>query len=299
MSSTEDRLRSAFADAARTVRPETLRPLTAAAAPDRPRSTRWIIPLVAAVSAAVLVAGVATLRDQGAGRRHEAGPAYPPATSVPPPDVSAATSARVRAATRSVVKVTVTAPACGRTSEGTGFVSAPQRVMTTAHTVSGSRGPVELSLPSGGRHYQATVVLYDPRRDVAVLAVPGLRAPALTLNPAGASGAAAVIAGYPPRAGIPVLAPARLRSRQIAVGPDIYRSPTLARREIFAIRADVQGGPSGAPLLATDGTVYGMVFATALDLGETAYALTAKEITQDAQAGRTAGQAVPTQGCSS
>jgi hypothetical protein len=106
----------------------------------------------------------------------------------------------VRAATRGVLKVTTGARTCGTKAEGTGFVYAPQRVMTTAHTVSGSRDPVEVSIPSGGRRYQATVVLYDPRRDVAVLAVPGLRAPTLTFSPAGRSRAAAVIAGYPPHA---------------------------------------------------------------------------------------------------
>lgn len=297
MSRTEDRLRSAFADAARTVRPETLRPY-AIAAPDRPRSTRWIVPLVAAASAGVLVAGVATLRDQGAGRRHEAGPAHPPVASVPLPDLSAMTSARVRAATRSVLRITATAPGCERKTVGTGFVYAPERVMTNAHTVAGSRGAVEVSLPSGHRPYQATVVLYDPRRDVAVLAVPGLRAPALTLNPAGASRAAAVIAGYSSSSGL-VANPATIRARQIAVGPDIYRSPTPVRREIFSIRANVPGGRFGAPLLATDGTVYGMLFAAALDADDTAYALTAQEITPDAQSGRTADQEVSTQGCSS
>jgi S1-C subfamily serine protease len=181
---------------------------------------------------------------------------------------------------------------------GTGFVYAPERVMTNAQIVAGSRGPVEVSAPSDARRYQATVVLYDPRRDIAVLAVPGLRAPALTFNPAGASRSAAVILGYPSYSAL-VANPARIRARRIAVGPDIYRSPSPVRREIFSIRANVPGGRSGAPLLATDGTVYGIVFAAALDADETAYALTAKEITPDAQAGRTADQAVPTQGCSS
>jgi S1-C subfamily serine protease len=285
MSRTEDRLREAFADAARTVRPETLRaPMMAP--PERPRRTRWIVPLVAAASAGVLVVGVATLRDQGA------------EPSVPPPDLSAVTSARVRAATRGVLRIIGTAPACEKKTLGTGFVYAPERVMTNAHTVAGSRAPVELFLPSGGRRYKATVVLYDPRRDVAVLAVPGLRGPALTLNPAGVRGAAAVIAGYPPSSAALVANPARIRARQITVGPDIYRSPTPVRRETFSIRANVPDGRSGAPLLATDGTVYGMLFAAARAADDTAYALTAQEITQDAQAGRTAVQAVSTQGCS-
>ena len=297
MSSTEDRLRSAFADAARTVRPETLRPLTVAA-PERPRSTRWIVPLVAAVSAGVLVAGVATLRDQGTGRPRQPDPVHPSAPSVPPGDLSAATSTPMRAAMRGVVKVTP-APTCGRKPEGTGFVYAPERVMTTAHTVAGSRGPVEVSTPSDRRPHQATVVLYNPRRDVAVLAVPGLRAPALTFGPAGASRTAAVIVGYPSGSSTSVMIPARIRARQTVTGLDIYRSPTLVRREIFSVRANVPDGRAGAPLLATDGTVYGMVFAAALDADETAYALTAKEIAPDAQAGRTTDQAVPTQVCSS
>jgi S1-C subfamily serine protease len=290
MTRTEERLRSAFADAAATVRPETLRPLTLAA-PDRSRRTRWIVPLVAAASAGVLVAGVATLRGT------ETGPARPSATSLPPPDLSALTSPRVRAATRGVLKVTTGARRCGTKAEGTGFVYAPQRVMTTAHTVSGSRDPVEVSI-SGGRRYQARVVLYDPRRDVAVLAVPGLRAPTLTFNSAGRSRAAAVIAGYPPHAAVLMANPARIRARQIASGPDIYRSPSPVRREIFALLANVPDGRSGAPLLAADGTVYGMLFAAALDADDTAYALTAQELAQDAQAGRTAEKAVSSPGCS-
>jgi S1-C subfamily serine protease len=256
-----------------------------------------IVPLVADASAGALVVGVATLRDQGTGRPHVAGPAHPPVASVPFPDMSALTSERVRAATRGVLRIIATAPACERKTAGTGFVYAPERVMTNAHIVAGSRGPVEVFLPSGGRRYHATVVLYDPRRDVAVLAVPGLRAPALTFNPAGASRDTAVVAGYPSSSGL-VANPARIRGRQITVGPDIYRSPTPVRREVFSIRANVPDGRSGAPLLATDGTVYGMLFAAALDNHDTAYALTAKELTQDAQAGRAADQAVSTQGCS-
>jgi S1-C subfamily serine protease len=154
--------------------------------------------------------------------------------------------------------------------------------MTTAHTVSGSRGPVEVSLASGRLVYRATVVLYDPRRDVAVLAVPGLHTPVLTFGPAGESRAPAVVAGYPPGSSVLAMVPARIRARRIASGPDIYRSPTPVRREILSIRANVPDGRSGAPLLAADGTVYGMLFAAALDTDATAYALTAQEITQAA-----------------
>lgn len=296
MTRAEERLRSAFTDATQTVRPETLRPLTVAA-PDRLRTTRWLVPLLAAASVGVLVAGIATVRDHGTRRPDITGPARPSATQIPPPDRSAVTSTRVRAAERSVVKITANAPGCRRRLEGTGFVYAPQRVMTNAHLVAGSRGSVEVSIPAGHLRYQATVVLYDPRRDVAVLAVPGLRAAALSFNRAAARGAPAVIPGYPPHASTLVATAAEIRTRQIANGPDIYQSRSMVQREIFSIRASVQTGVPGAPLLAADGTVYGLVFAIALDHDQTAYALTAQEISYDAQVGRTTSRMVSTQGC--
>jgi hypothetical protein len=295
MTRTEERLRAAFADAAQTVRPETLRSLTAPA-PDRRRTARWIAPLVAAASVGALVVGTVTLRDHGTRQPQVAAPAQPNAAQVPPPDPTTVTSAGVRAAERSIVKITATAPECQRMIEGTGFVYAPQRVMTNAHVVAGSRGPVEVSIPAGHVRYQATIVLYDPRRDVAVLAVPGLRAPALTFNPTGEGGAPAVIAGYPHNAPTLTATAARIRARQILNGSDVYHSSQV-RREIFSIRGTVQAGGSGAPLLATDGTVYGLVFAEALDDDQTAYALTVQEINHDAKTGRATNRTVSTQGC--
>lgn len=280
MTRTEERLRSAFAGAAETVRPGTLRPLTVPA-PDRPRTRRWIVPLIAAASVGTVIAGTVAVRDH----------AYRDAAR-PPSGVSTP----VGVAERSVVKINATASPCSRRLEGTGFVYAPQRVMTAAHIVGGSRGPVEVSVPARHLRYQATVVVYDPRRDVAVLAVPGLRVPSLTFRPAAVPGAAAVIAGYPHDASGLTAATARVRARQTASGPDLYRSAQV-RREILAVRTTAQVIAPGAPLLATDGTVYGLVFAAALDDAHTAYALTAREIGDDARAGRTVGRPVSTQGC--
>jgi hypothetical protein len=50
-------------------------------------------------------------------------------------------------------------------------------------------------------------------------------------------------------------------------------------------------------LLATNGSVLGIVFATALDSSETGYVLTDAEIAPDASAGRTATTRVMTGGC--
>jgi S1-C subfamily serine protease len=217
--------------------------------------------------------------------------------NVPPPDTSVLTTPELRAVRRSIVKIVGTAPSCQRRIEGTGFVYAPERVMTNAHVVAGVRGgPTVFVL--GGASYRARVVVYNPRRDIAVLQVPGLPQRPLGFNPSAKSRDNAVVAGYPRgRPGFDAVA-ARIRTRQFAKGPDIYHAGQV-KREIYAIRGAVKPGNSGGPLLATDGTVYGVIFAAALtDEEETGYALTATEVAPDARAGIEASTPVSTQACS-
>ncbi len=54
----------------------------------------------------------------------------------------------------------------------------------------------------------------------------------------------------------------------------------------------VRSGNSGGPLITPDGSVLGMVFATALDSSDTGFVLSDKEIQSDADrdGGRPAGQ---------
>ncbi|MEV0407498.1 MarP family serine protease [Actinoallomurus sp. NPDC050550] len=218
-----------------------------------------------------------------------------PITEVPPPDTKILNTPQLQAAEKSIVKVMGTAHSCQRRIEGTGFVYAPGRVMTNAHVVAGvDSGPTVYTLGEG--NYRAKVVLYDDKRDIAILDVPGLRLPALKFDEGGQSRDNAVVAGFPknqkftPRA-------ARIRAKQKAKGPDIYHSGQVTR-EIFAIRALVEQGNSGGPLLAPNGKVYGVVFAAALDNKDTGYALTAHEVAPDAQAGVDASGSVSTEACS-
>jgi S1-C subfamily serine protease len=141
----------------------------------------------------------------------------------------------------------------------------------------------------------ATVVLYDPDRDVAVLAVPGLDVAPLAFAPAARTGDGAVVVGYPQDGPFRADA-ARVRGTQDARGPDIYQRRTVVR-EIYALRARVRPGNSGGPLVSPGGKVYGVVFAAAADDPQTGYALTAKEVAGDAARGRTATSSVSTQGC--
>jgi S1-C subfamily serine protease len=215
---------------------------------------------------------------------------------VAPPDarLSPAVAARVRAAQASVFKIYGEAPSCDRGIEGTGFVYAPHRMITNAHVVAGtSRVSVQVN---SSQTLPAQVVLYDPERDVAVLSVPGLDAPALRFSSTPANtGDPAVVLGYPEDGPFDVRS-ARVRSRQSVSGNDIYGDGNV-RRDIYSIYAVVRSGNSGGPLLAANGTVLGIVFATALESSNTGYALTDGEIAGDVSRGRSASASVGTGGC--
>ena len=211
---------------------------------------------------------------------------------VEPPDPRLASSAVVRTARKSVVKVLGEAPSCDRRLEGTGFVFAPQRVMTNAHVVAGTD---TLVVESGGQRYDARVVVYDPARDLAVLAVPELNAPALRFAAPATRGSDAIVAGYP-LDGPYTAVPARVRDMREVRGPDIYNDRTVDR-EVYTIRATVRSGNSGGPLLTTRGTVYGVIFAAAVDDPQTGFALTARESAPVIAAGRSASASVGTGPC--
>jgi S1-C subfamily serine protease len=209
------------------------------------------------------------------------------------PDQAVLNDPGVLAAASRVVKVQGTAPSCDRSIEGSGFVYAPQHVLTNAHVVAGvTSGP---TVTADGKVYPATVVLYDPQVDIAVLYVPALHLAPLQFDDQGQAGADAVVAGYPLDEPFHAVA-ARIGGIQDAVGPDIYQTGTVDR-QIFEIRAEVRPGNSGGPLLSPAGEVYGVVFAAAVDTADTGFALTASEVAGDAAAGAAQTVATSTQGC--
>jgi S1-C subfamily serine protease len=212
---------------------------------------------------------------------------------VPPPDPRVANSRAVQLAQPDIVKITGVAPSCRRQLEGSGFLYAPQYVMTNAHVVAGVHGPTVHALD--GRTYSAQVVLYDPKRDVAVLFVPGFDRAPLSFAGTASRGQSAVVAGYPQNGPFRAVA-ARIRARQPAQGPDIYQSRQVTR-EIYAVYAVVRPGNSGGPLLSPEGAVYGVVFAASVDDPQTGYALTSREVGSDAAAGAGLTSGVSTQGC--
>lgn len=187
-----------------------------------------------------------------------------------------------RSAEESVVKITTTATTCPTGSEGSGFVYRDGLVATNAHVVAGSS---ELAVQVGGkgRPYPAEVVEFDSEADVAVLRVPQLEAPALDFGNALGPGDDSVVAGFPEN-GPYTISPSRVREKINARGLDIYDSNSVVR-EVYSVRGIVREGNSGGPLLDANGDVVGMIFARSATDGETGYALTRAEISDELQAG--------------
>ncbi|WP_436774300.1 MarP family serine protease [Yinghuangia sp. YIM S09857] len=213
---------------------------------------------------------------------------------VPPPDPALLNSPAVQSTRDSIVKIVGTAKSCGKVIEGSGFVFAPNRVMTNAHVVGGVRKPT-VQIGGEGKQYEAEVVLYDWRRDIAVLAVPGLKAKPLEFEQKAPPGSDSLVIGFPENGSFHVEA-ARVRAQIKAGGPDIYKRGTVSR-DVYSLYAKVRQGNSGGPLVSPDGKVYGVIFAKSLDDESTGYALTADEIREDIEAGIRNTKPVDTQGC--
>jgi S1-C subfamily serine protease len=214
--------------------------------------------------------------------------------NVPAPDSAVLSESGVRSAESSIVKIVGDAPGCGKQIEGSGFVFSPQHVMTNAHVVGGVTSPT-VQIGGVGQYYRAKVVLYDPETDIAVLYVPGLQASALKFDTSAKAEDDAVVAGFPEDGPFSAVA-ARIRQEMDAQGQDIYDQNTVTR-DIFSLYSTVLQGNSGGPLLSPSGEVYGVVFAKSLQDSTTGYALTASQVSQDAQQGADLTSAVDTDGC--
>ncbi|BFU41918.1 MarP family serine protease [Krasilnikovia sp. MM14-A1004] len=215
------------------------------------------------------------------------------AREVAAPDPALANSQIVANSRRSVLKVLGTAPSCSRRIEGSGFVYAPERVMTNAHVVAGTRN-VKVETPRG--QLDGTVVVYDPKRDLAVIYVPGLTAPVMPfVQKSAGTGSSAIVLGFP-LDGPYNAQSARVREVSRITGPDIYDSGDVTR-EIYTIRSLVRSGNSGGPLVAPNGRVMGVIFAAAADDRSVGFALTAAEASGTAQLGEQRTRRVRTGDC--
>lgn len=198
-----------------------------------------------------------------------------PVIPVASPDPALADNPVVTATAPSVLKIRSLAPSCQKVLEGSGFVVAPERVMTNAHVVAGSNS---VQVYASGKPLDATVVYYDPSVDIAILAVPHLPpAPLVFAQEEARTGTSVVVLGYP-GGGNFTATPARIREAIKLSGPDIYRNPQPVTRDVYTIRANVEQGDSGGPLIDLNGQVLGVVFGAAVDDPDTGFVLTAGEV---------------------
>lgn len=189
----------------------------------------------------------------------------------PPPSAPGIPQEVVDRVVPSTVKVA--GVACNRIQEGSGFVALPELVVTNAHVVAGQDETVVER--SDGSEVSATVVAFDPRRDLAVVRVPGLDRAALPLADTDVGGTGAVF-GHPGGGALRV-APYSVGREVAATGTDIY-DRERTERQVLILAASLAPGDSGAGLIDPQGRVVGVAFAIAPDKPNVAYALDVEEL---------------------
>ena len=177
-----------------------------------------------------------------------------PPVTVAPPDSKLARDPDVVAAAESVVRIS--GIACGLGIEGSGWIARPGLVVTNAHVVAGVDEP--LVDRRGGEDFDAAVVAFDVKNDLAVLRVPGLQGRPLPLAEP-ERGIPVALIGYPGNGPLSRI-PGRLGGTSAFVSRDAYgRGPIT--RTVTAIRGMVQPGLSGGPGVDARGRVRTTVFA--------------------------------------
>src|SRR6266699_1303569 len=194
----------------------------------------------------------------------------PPAAAGAPPAALATPGVKHAAA----ATVQIESQGCGGLLFGSGFPVEQHLVVTNAHVVAGT-GRHRVITTDGSRAI-ATVVWFDPRRGLALLNVPGISLDPVRLAGAVPAGTTGAVIGYP-GGGSEKVVGARVVARTTAVGRDIYSS-SLARREIYVLRARVRKGDSGGPVVDRSGRPIGVVFAASTVDPQEGYALTHSEL---------------------
>lgn len=163
-----------------------------------------------------------------------------------------------------VVDVSANLQYLDETAEGTGFVinAADGLVLTNNHVIDGATS-VRVTLVTSGKSYRATVVGYDLKDDVAVLAIVGARG--LTAVTTGDSAKLSVgtqvlaLGNEAGQGGPPSLAPGVISSTgRSIVASDQSSGLTETLHGMLQTSADIRPGDSGGPLADAAGQVVGI-----------------------------------------
>jgi S1-C subfamily serine protease len=215
----------------------------------------------------------------------------PPLTGTVPTPTDAKTQVLADPAVFSTVKILGTA--CDNEQEGSGFVAGHGLVVTNAHVVAGEN---DTQVIEGNNSYRATVVLFDPSFDLAVLRTNAPLGPVLPISATlvGRSTQAALL-GYPEDGSL-TLDPAGVTEEVTALGRDIYNQGAVTRA-VYALDATVRPGNSGGPLMGPGGQVIGVIFSRSTVYPDVGYALASPGVLTRVQAAESRQAAVSTGQC--
>ena len=169
--------------------------------------------------------------------------------------------------------VRMTGFGCGGIVSGSGYVVAPNLVVTNAHVIAGVKRPI---IKDGDKSFEGTPILFNTSLDIAILKADGMNNTPLLINekPLKSNDHVAVL-GFPK--GNFAANPGVIVSRTQIFSTNIYGVGTIPK-EVYDVQFDVKDGISGGPMIRPDGEVGGIVFSRAHDIVDHGYILTSKEL---------------------
>lgn len=165
--------------------------------------------------------------------------------------------------------VRITGIACGYGVEGSGWVAAPNTVVTNAHVVAGETA-TRVQVSGRGAQKRARVIFFDEKNDVAILRVPKLGLAPLPLDEPEPDESVAVI-GFPENGPLDIR-PGRTGGTRRVLSSDAYNQGPI-ERTVTSLRVYVRPGNSGGPAVNADGEVVATIFASRADSSKSGYGI--------------------------
>lgn len=172
--------------------------------------------------------------------------------------------------------VRITGFGCGGIVDGSGFAVAKNLIATNAHVIAGVKRPI---IKFNNSSYSAVPVLFDPNQDIALLKVTGLTLRPLTISSIPQTNNSIVYSeGFPQS--IYTITPGIILNTTPTIGTNIYGLGSITR-DTYVIKIRLNIGSSGGPIITTDGSVTGIIFAKDIENPNIAYGLTPQILLKD------------------
>ena len=172
--------------------------------------------------------------------------------------------------------VRVTGVACGYGVEGSGWIAAPNLVVTNAHVVAGET-VTRVQTGGIGPQKRARVVFFDEKNDIAILRVRKLGLSPLALGDP-EPGEPVAILGFPENGPLDVR-PGRTGETRRVISTDAYNNGPV-ERTVTSFRVYVRPGNSGGPSVNGDGEVVSTIFASRANSSNSGYGVPSQLIQQ-------------------